>query len=61
MSNYSSSSISSRIRSLRSRHLTTSKNIRSEILRPSPDAFKLQKMKRQRLKLKDEIAGYSFI
>lgn len=61
MPNYASSAISARLKALKSRHLTTSINIRLEQSRRNPDPFRLQEMKRKRLKLKDEIAGYSFI
>ena len=56
MRSYSAHIIKARIKSLKARHIAT-----SERSRTNPDQFVLQDMKRRRLKLKDEIAGYSFI
>jgi len=61
MRNHSSSSIKARLNALKARHLMTSKKIKTESNRMNPDNFLLQDLKRRRLHLKDEIAGYSFI
>jgi hypothetical protein len=39
----------------------TSRKIDTESKKPNPDGFLLQELKRRRLKLKDEITGYSLI
>lgn len=59
MRSYSSTSIKARLNALKSRHLLTSRNIKAESSKPNPDLFALQNMKRRRLQLKDEIAGYA--
>ena len=56
MRSYSSSSIKARLNALKSRHLFTSKNIRTENNRTNPDVFTVKEMKRQRLTLKGQIA-----
>ncbi len=61
MRSYSSSTLRARLKSLKARHLLTSKTIKNEASRRNPDSLLLQDLKRRRLKLKDEIAGYSFI
>ncbi len=61
MRNYSSSTIKSRLNALKARHLMTSKTIKNESGRVYSDNYLLQDLKRRRLRLKDEIAGYSFI
>jgi hypothetical protein len=61
MRNHSSSNIKARLNALKTRHLMTSRTIREENSRVNPDNFLLQDLKRRRLKLKDEIAGYSFV
>ena len=61
MRSYTAHIIKARIKSLKARHIATSESIRTERSRSNPDQFVLQDMKRRRLKLKDEIAGYSFI
>lgn len=61
MRSYSSSTIKARLRSLKARHLLTSDTIKNESKRINPDNFLLQDLKRSQHKLKDEIAGYSFI
>jgi hypothetical protein len=58
---YSPTSIQSRLTSLRNRHFMTSRKIDTESKKPNPDGFLLQELKRRRLKLKDEITGYSLI
>ena len=45
------------IRELDSRHQTLEKAIREETLRPVSDSVRLKELKRQKLKLKDEIEG----
>ena len=61
MRNHSSSTLKARLKALKARHLMTSKTIKNECGRVNPDNFLLQDLKRRRLRLKDEIAGYSFI
>ena len=61
MRNHSSSNIKARINALKTRHLMTSRTIREESSRVNPNSFLIQDLKRRRLKLKDEIAGYSFV
>jgi len=61
MPSYSPSNIKARLNALKARHLLTSNKIKSESNRVNPDSFLLQDLKRRRLKLKDEIVGYSFI
>jgi len=45
------------IRELDSRHQNLERAIREESLRPVADSVKLKELKRQKLKLKDEIEG----
>ena len=45
------------IRELESRHQSLERAIREESLRPVSDDVRLRKLKRQKLKLKDEIEG----
>jgi len=61
MRSYSAQTIKARIKSLKARHIATSESIRNERNRANPNQFTIQDLKRRRLKLKDEIAGYCFI
>jgi len=49
--------LDSHIRELDSRHQTIERAIREESLRPVADTGRLKELKRQKLKLKDEIEG----
>ncbi len=53
-----SSSISSRIETIRRRHQEADYKVRSEQKRPRPNPLILKEHKRQRLRLKDELAHY---
>lgn len=44
-----------RMDSLRERHLTLDEQIKTEIQRPLPNAEEISRLKREKLKLKDEI------
>lgn len=61
MKNHSSSNIKARLSALKARHLLTSKTIRQESNRANSENSLSQDLKLQRLKFKDEIAGYSLI
>jgi hypothetical protein len=47
--------VEARIRELGSRHLSLEKAIQDELRRPAADDAKLRDMKRQKLKLKEEM------
>lgn len=47
--------LDARIRELGSRHQSLDQAIQDEMRRPSADALKLRQLKRQKLKLKEEI------
>jgi hypothetical protein len=47
--------LNARIRELDSRHQSLERAIRDETLRPSADTIRLKELKRQKLKLKEEI------
>jgi hypothetical protein len=47
------------LETLNSRHRTLDGKIAAEMRRPAPDAATLSRLKRQKLKLKDEIARTS--
>ena len=49
--------IESRIRELDSRHRRLDETIQHEMSRPAADTTKLAELKRQKLKLKEEIVG----
>ncbi len=49
--------LEARIRELDHRHQSLEQAIREETLRPSADAQRLRTLKRQKLKLKDQIEG----
>lgn len=49
--------IDARIRGLKSRHSALEENIQSEMRRPSADSLHLTELKRQKLRLKEEIKG----
>ena len=44
-----------RMDSLRDRHLTLDEQLKTEIQRPLPNAEEISRLKREKLKLKDEI------
>ena len=48
-------SFEDRIESLRLKHQSLEEEVRVESLRPSPDAELIAKLKREKLKIKDEI------
>jgi len=47
--------VEARLRELGARHQTLEKAIQDEMRRPSSDDLRLQELKRQKLKLKDEL------
>lgn len=49
--------IESRIRELGSRHENLDRTIQEETKRPASDATRLRELKRQKLRLKEEIEG----
>jgi hypothetical protein len=51
-------SIDARLANLRDRHRQAKSKIAEELKRPAPCSFTLQKLKRKRLKIKDEVARY---
>jgi hypothetical protein len=50
-------SVEEHIETLRSKHATLETAIDRENMRPHPDEMKLQELKREKLRIKDEIAG----
>ncbi|WP_119166188.1 YdcH family protein [Algihabitans albus] len=50
-------SVHDRIESLRSQHTLVDNAIREESHRPHPDELRLHELKREKLRLKDEIAN----
>lgn len=48
-----------RMDSLRDRHLTLDEQLKTEIQRPLPNAEEISRLKREKLKLKDEIVRLS--
>lgn len=51
-------SIKARMANLRHRHTDVKARIAEELKRPAPCSMALQRLKRRRLKIKDEIARY---
>ena len=51
--------ISARVAQLRRRHQSLAAQIEEELQRPAPCSAALQRLKRQRLRLKDQIARYT--
>ena len=49
-------SLSERIESLRAKHASLKEMIESENQRPHPDDLEITKLKREKLRIKDEIA-----
>lgn len=47
-----------RLNSLRSKHATLEREIDEEIHRPLPDELRLTELKREKLRIKDEIADH---
>lgn len=52
-------SVFDRIESLRSQHALLDEAIREETHRPHPDELRIHELKREKLRLKDEIAAMS--
>lgn len=52
-------SVVEHIETLRAKHAHLEEAIDQENLRPHPDDMKLQELKREKLRIKDEIAGLS--
>lgn len=50
-------SVEEHIDSLRSKHASLETAIDQENMRPHPDELKLQELKREKLRIKDEISG----
>ena len=50
-------SVQEHIEVLRTKHASLETEIDQENLRPHPDEMKLQELKREKLRIKDEIAG----
>ena len=48
-------SVSDRIESLKSRHATLENRIHDEKVRPSPDQLSMSRLKREKLRVKDEL------
>jgi len=48
-----------RVESLKALHQTLEQRIQSESKRPHPDEAQLHELKKQKLKIKDELAGIS--
>ena len=49
--------VQSHIEALSARHAMLDGQIAAEMLRPLPDAAKLTRLKRQKLRIKEEVAG----
>lgn len=52
-------SVEERITSLRSKHAVLEVELQEEVRRPLPDAATINKLKREKLKLKDELSRLS--
>ena len=52
-------SVEEHIETLRAKHAHLEDAIDKENMRPHPDDMKLQELKREKLRIKDEIAGLS--
>lgn len=50
-------SMASHIEALRDRHAAIEKEITAELKHRAPDQFKLQEMKKEKLHIKEQIAG----
>ena len=50
-------SVEEHIETLRSKHASLESEIDQENMRPHPDELRLQELKREKLRIKDEIAG----
>ncbi|MXO66616.1 YdcH family protein [Altericroceibacterium endophyticum] len=48
--------VTSHVSALQAKHLGLERSLREELNRPSPDVSKIQALKRQKLRLKEEIA-----
>jgi hypothetical protein len=53
-----SSAVSSHLHALRSKHAGLDARLRDELARPVPDTATIQALKKQKLRLKEEIAAH---
>lgn len=53
-----STTVSSHLHALESKHAGIDARLRDEMARPAPDAVMIQALKKQKLRLKEEIAGH---
>ena len=53
-----STAVSSHLHALQSKHAGLDARLRDEMARPLPDTAMIQSLKRQKLRLKEEIAGH---
>ncbi|MFN3865039.1 MAG: YdcH family protein [Erythrobacter sp.] len=53
-----SSAVSSHLHALQARHAELDRRLHAELARPVPDTATIQALKKQKLRLKEEIAGY---
>jgi hypothetical protein len=53
-----SSAVSSHIQALKAKHAELERRLQAELARPVPDTATLQTLKKQKLRLKEEIASY---
>lgn len=51
-------SLTDHLQSLRAKHTDLERAISAEYLRPSPDSVAISKLKRQKLRIKEQIAGF---
>jgi hypothetical protein len=53
-----STAVSSHIHALQSKHAGLEARLRDEMARPVPDTATIQSLKKQKLRLKEELAGH---
>ncbi|GIX19534.1 YdcH family protein [Erythrobacter cryptus] len=53
-----SSAVSSHLHALQAKHAGLEARLREEMARPQPDTATIQQLKRQKLRLKEEMAGF---
>jgi hypothetical protein len=53
-----STAVSSHIQALKAKHAELEQRLHAEMARPVPDTATIQTLKKQKLRLKEEIAGY---
>jgi len=53
-----STAVSSHIHALQAKHASLEARLHDEMARPVPDTATIQALKKQKLRLKEEIAGY---